>query len=194
INKKALKISDLGLDRIGRIKQERKKAMKVLFLDVDGVLNDYGTTTRTSDHWPFVDDEKVARLRKIIDETGAKIVLSSDWREERDIPCRNISYLELVEKLKAFGLEIFDYTPEYGYRSSRGREIAGWLEGRDDVESFVILDDRRDMHPNMDRLVRTSMLDGLTDGIAEIAVRMLNGESLEGLELDENEMEEEDWW
>ena len=50
--------------------------MKVIFLDVDGVLNskqdDYSIKLRTDSHLNF--------LRMIVKSTGAKIVLSSSWR------------------------------------------------------------------------------------------------------------------
>ena len=57
--------------------------MKIIFLDVDGVLN--------SDSWNqeheneikngiLIDKEKIEILSKLIKTTGAKIVLHSGWR------------------------------------------------------------------------------------------------------------------
>ena len=55
--------------------------MKVIFLDIDGVLKD-------EDYDAEFKDECFARLKKIIDATDAQIILSSSWR---------ISYWEFVE-------------------------------------------------------------------------------------------------
>ena len=60
--------------------------MKVIFLDIDGVLNEDTTPTRTQSCALFIDQEKLLRLKRIIDATQAKIVLSSTWRYDRDDP------------------------------------------------------------------------------------------------------------
>lgn len=48
---------------------------KVIFLDIDGVLNDEEHTSES-----YLDSMMVGRLKRIIDETGAEIILSSSWR------------------------------------------------------------------------------------------------------------------
>jgi hypothetical protein len=53
--------------------------MKVIFLDIDGVLNCNKTTNPRG--LPFVVDRRLlARFRRLLDRTGAKVVLSSTWR------------------------------------------------------------------------------------------------------------------
>ena len=51
--------------------------MKVIFLDVDGVLNDDYTADRSPAGFIGIDDGMVANLERIVRKTGAKIVLSS---------------------------------------------------------------------------------------------------------------------
>ena len=51
--------------------------MKVILLDIDGVLNEDSTPTRTKSRMIFVDEEKLLRLKRIVETTGAKIVLSA---------------------------------------------------------------------------------------------------------------------
>jgi histidinol phosphatase-like enzyme len=53
--------------------------MKVIFLDIDGVLNcDHTANPRK---FPYVVDKKLlARFKKLLSRTGAKVVLSSSWR------------------------------------------------------------------------------------------------------------------
>ena len=76
--------------------------MKVIFLDVDGVLNCQKTEAKCRG-FIGVDSKKVKLLKKIVDATDAKIVLSSSWKigwwkyhkEEQDpegyTSCNNLS-------------------------------------------------------------------------------------------------------
>ena len=52
---------------------------KVIFLDIDGVLN-CGRTPNPRKFPYVVDTRLLSRLKKLLDRTGAKIVLSSSWR------------------------------------------------------------------------------------------------------------------
>lgn len=55
----------------------------VIFLDIDGVLNS-DSHDYLGENWPecCYDPNMCAKLRYVLDQTGAKIVLSSTWREE----------------------------------------------------------------------------------------------------------------
>ena len=114
--------------------------MKVIFLDIDGVLN-CGSTEARCGYYLGIDDDKVQRLRRIVDATGAKIVLTSTWKDGWDREYKEdqdalANYLD--RKLKAEGLRILDKTDDEHH--DRGAGILRWIEGRP-VESFVILDD-----------------------------------------------------
>ena len=61
--------------------------MKVIFLDIDGVLNSFQTFREiyyehelTGFRRVAIDIDKVKLLKEIVDNTGALIVLSSSWR------------------------------------------------------------------------------------------------------------------
>jgi len=54
--------------------------MKLIFLDVDGVLCLIGRDEKTNKLKSFVSGEAVENLKRIVDETHARIVLSSSWR------------------------------------------------------------------------------------------------------------------
>lgn len=159
--------------------------MKVIFLDVDGVLNCI-TTKAKIDGYMFVDDEKVALLKEIIDHTGAKVVLSSSWRygwyvtdhfeESRDSDLRDIHMFEaLRDKLLDFDIELLDYTDDF---SRRGEEISAWLKQwqGEPVESYVVLDDMAsiEIQPHCKYLVQTSMTHGLQAKEVAQAIRILN--------------------
>lgn len=123
--------------------------MKIVFLDIDGVLNvipqgedRYGSIF----HREFVDN-----LKYIIDKTDAKIVITSTWRydgldtmkqmwKDRNLPGEVIDITPnevfLVKKIKLY---------EYYDEVDRGHEIKYWLDNHDDIENYVILDDDSDM-------------------------------------------------
>jgi len=159
--------------------------MKVIFLDIDGVLNvipkshdDFGGTF----HEDFVEN-----LRQIIDETGAKIVISSSWR---------FSGLEWMQKMWQFRNlpgDVIDVTTAFADKKLnlnywdvvRGHEIKVWLDAHTDIENYVILDDDLDMlDEQMNNYVQCSdnkdhpdCIDlgyGLTKICAEKTIEILN--------------------
>lgn len=140
--------------------------MKVIFLDVDGVLNDWNTTTRNPDKFLGVDQDKCQMLRDIVAATGAKIVLSSAWRLMPNV----LDYLwaECGPEIECVGA-----TP-YLLGEERGQEIQDWLAVHPEVDSFVILDDRTDMSDLGNYLVHTNDAVGLTDENVETAIKILN--------------------
>lgn len=130
--------------------------MKVIFLDVDGVLN--------SEHWykknhkrhpercrtdTAIDPRYVRNLRKVVKKTGAKIVLSATCRGV--VRKDKTHYLHQI--LKKYGLEIYDYTIRLS--GERGHEIQDWLDKHRNVENIVILDDDSDMLHLTKYLVKT---------------------------------------
>jgi len=146
---------------------------KVIFLDVDGVLNCDKTERETKTGYLFVGSRKIKRLKRIIEETGAAVVFSSDWRYNRDDPDRNGDFLELKNELRRYGIEIQDFTPELAW-SNRGKEIDLWLGMNQDVQNYVILDDSREVDGGNVHFVKTTMKDGLTKELAERAIKILN--------------------
>lgn len=111
--------------------------MKIIFLDIDGVLNsdDFFEGTANSDLQGIereIDVEKIKLLKKAIDETGAKIVLSSSWRYMKKVQ-------DLKELLSQYGISITGSTSFI--EGKRGLEINQWLIEHPDVVDFVILDD-----------------------------------------------------
>lgn len=157
--------------------------MKIVFLDMDGVVNCMEFFDRTSkeregltrhdetDFWKMmIDPEAVKRLNTIADKSGAKFVLSSSWRIAHPL-----LKVEKYLKLCGFTGDLIDKTPN---RSPvpphrRGNEIQAWLDSHKEVEKFVILDDDSDMEHLTKYLVQTSWRDGLLDEHVEKALKML---------------------
>lgn len=78
--------------------------MKVIFLDVDGVLNTPSSESRCGEYIG-IDDEKVEKLKKIVEKTKTEIVLVSTWKkywrkEEKLKPLQGYLATYLDEKLK----------------------------------------------------------------------------------------------
>jgi hypothetical protein len=134
--------------------------MKIIFLDIDGVLNVYcegrdqfGCTF----HSNFVDN-----LRNIIEQTGAKIVISSTWRSD------GLETMQEMWKFRNYPGEVIDITPlsfelinlglfEYYDQIERGHEIEMWLKVHPEVSNYVIIDDDNDMLDNQKaNFVRTA--------------------------------------
>jgi hypothetical protein len=127
----------------------KEEAMKIIFLDIDGVLNSHAYMTKMGELWDDpanqIDPELVARLNKITDATGAKLVISSTWR----LPFLDYCRIDMLAELMAsYGItgEVIGMTPAIGMTGSnerRGREIAIWLADNlyFKVETFIVLDD-----------------------------------------------------
>ena len=116
--------------------------MKVIFLDIDGVLNSSAYDRQRSRDDGNIDRTRLLLVRTLVEKTGAKIVLSSSWREhwnKNPDECDEIGK-ELISDFSSAGLEIYDKTPKVGYLE-RSEEIRMWLSDNPGIEGFVIFDD-----------------------------------------------------
>ncbi len=156
--------------------------MRVIFLDFDGVI------TTLKSRWKL-DADKMLLLKRIVDDTGAKIVISSSWRR-----------FTLEDTIKTITDTVGNYyvggnpflCPEsvigitermysfcYGNEDKhfilpRGVEIKHYLEEHPDIENYVILDDDSDMLlEQIDNFVQTDGIEGLTDDDVERAIEIL---------------------
>lgn len=163
--------------------------MRVIFLDIDGVLNNIarchwlhenfqrgsgfgswgeladGNITVETVGW---DPVNVEALRFLLDETGAGIVITSTWRIMCDLDAIRSFFIPFNLTPNVIG-----ETPRIRETGSiRGDEVAAWLEDRPEVERFVCLDDDGDFHPNQN-LVQTTIDVGLTIEDARRAIEIL---------------------
>lgn len=160
--------------------------MKLIFLDFDGVL-----LTRDFRYFEMgyfgSDPNSIKNLNKIIEATGAKIVVSSTYRHGE-------SESSLCTRLRRWG--VVDYgvigkTPSL-WGQPRGLEIQLFLnewyeDGHEDIDSFVILDDRQDMAHLNDHLILTDNSLGLTEADADKAICVLNHKHYEHVEISIND-------
>lgn len=127
--------------------------MKVIFLDIDGVLNNsnhtlelikllgmeqYYQLNKDLGELPF-DFRSCVLLHKLIKKTKAEIILSSTWRISRDL-------IKGIEKY--VNINIKDITPRLSLECKRGNEIQQYLDTHKEISNYVILDDDKDMLEN----------------------------------------------
>lgn len=161
--------------------------MKVIFLDVDGVLNsEKGYKEHINKNgfngvlvYAEVEDRPLKLLKEIVDKTSAKIVVSSSWRigcerSGRESVFGNKLYEKLEKRLKDYGMEIHDITPSLGIGTQRGDEIREWLS-KNEVKNFVILDDDCDMceYADTENFIQTTYQHGLTEKLKNRAIEVL---------------------
>ena len=146
--------------------------MKAIFLDIDGVLN-------SDEHTAFIksfvtynnnmiepfDDECLYNLKYIVDETDAKIIITSIWRLFPE-------YLNLLmNKLEEYGLDknVISLTISNKYKDKL-QEIAVKLK-KLGITEYVVLDNDNTL--NLDRHIITNNATGLTEIDAKQAVKIL---------------------
>ena len=147
--------------------------MKVIFLDIDGVLNDGFTILGTGKDFPTIDH--LTCLKQIIDATDAKIVLSSSWRYHKS------DFNDAKNALRNVGLAIMDKTKELP--RGRGAEISEWLSRHPEVDNYVILDDHNDSYTNFsinqqEHLIQTEFTLGLLQEHVQQAIDILDRKEL----------------
>jgi len=149
--------------------------MKVIFLDIDGVLNTSetfkirGQIEKETGIWEIeIDEFRVEYLKQIIDETGAKVVLSSTWKKDlENIDGKVVPIHEkgeaLLNILKKYDIELYDILKK-GYDLSREDLITIWLNEHPNVESFIVIDDETTHLKRFvgKQLIKTSILE---DGV-----------------------------
>ena len=153
--------------------------MKVIFLDFDGVMDtayyDFvlareGKPNRDA-YGPIFDPKCVNYLRKIIDQTGAGIVVSSTWKWL-------MTYKDILEMWRVRDLpgNVIGLTPTYRDKD-RGYEIDSWLDEYEEGCQYVIIDDLDGSNftdHQISHLLVVNPYNGLDDLIAERAVALLN--------------------
>lgn len=116
--------------------------MKIIFLDIDGVLNSVKYDRNRTLEQGNIDETRLPILKKLVDETGALIVLSSSWRkhwEKDEDKCDDIGR-GFINTFAKYDLFIYDKTV-CTISNDRAEEIRVWLANNDSIEAFVIIDD-----------------------------------------------------
>jgi|688.fasta_scaffold148713_5 hypothetical protein len=159
---------------------------KIVFLDIDGVLNTDLTKERTPTYyintgWGMqkrrytgIEPYKVDILIRILRETGAKLVLSSTWRHHEEM--QDYMWKQLGKEVKERYIGDTPVEPGCAYR---GKEIYDYLQ-LNPYKNFVILDDDLSVKDYFHKeFIETNPYKtGLTDELADKAIKLLNGEKI----------------
>lgn len=142
--------------------------MKILFLDIDGVLNLIPSSSNDGKfHKPAMINLEFL-LNKVPD---LNIVVSSAWRKNGLDSVRNT--------LKENGIDprrVIDITGDEqssDERDHRGYQIECWLARHSEIKQFAIVDDHSDFVPLKNKLVKTTGYKGLTQANVEKLLEIL---------------------
>lgn len=151
---------------------------KIIFLDFDGVLNtEYyqGLLQFQGKQWQdeygaFFDPKVVRQLKRVIDTTGADIVVESSWK---------YLGLEAMQELwrgRNLPGKVIDITPSLTDNASKGEEIAAWLSEHATPDTrYVIIDDEYViLDSQIPYFIWTNPYEGLTEEQADRAILILN--------------------
>jgi hypothetical protein len=144
--------------------------MKALFLDIDGVLNCEATPNPRK--LPYIVDEQLlARFRRLVDATQATVVLSSTWR------------VDPVGRLAARFYEVpFDDVCPDMPGAPRCEELVSWLRAHPEVTRYAVIDDSDDCLDELP-LFQPSAKTGLTPEMADGIENYLAGRSDKDMRL-----------
>jgi hypothetical protein len=127
---------------------------RIIFLDIDGVLNCKRTPNPRK--LPYIADPPLlARFKRVVDQTGADVVLSSTWRYD---PAGLFSATH-------WGIPFIDVIPDMPQKPRRD-EILAWLKTQGHVRRFAVLDDEDDELDELP-LFQPTASTGLSEKIAK---------------------------
>jgi hypothetical protein len=136
---------------------------KICFLDVDGVLHSYFARTESQ----LFRKDCMTRLKKIVDETGCKIVLSSSWRATPERKAR------VNHHLNSYGIKsCVDSTRIRHDEYLRHEDILHWVK-QHPTDRWIAIDDLP-MPQLREHYIQTEPETGLTDMNVRNAIRVLN--------------------
>ena len=119
--------------------------MKVIFWDFNGVLD---TNIKMNE----INYDNLQRLKRIVMETGAKIVISSSIKNSYYMTGVYSQMLQMVlYRLISEGFDIVGMTK---YLENRELEIATYLMEHKDIENYCIIDDDYDMESMKEHMVK----------------------------------------
>lgn len=152
---------------------------RVIFLDVDGVLNSdpFLMEHGLKGEWPdaHIDPSRVTLLSSLVRQTDALVVLSSAWRQFLTIN----EFNDLLSRHGYEGSAVIDRTPVMHQSLARSEEIRQWLttsfKSTWPQVNYVIIDDSRDADDRTGRFVQTDPILGLTEENVAQAIKILNG-------------------
>ena len=153
---------------------KKDDSIKVIFQDIDGPLIPYDEDSKVDRHTFFNQDDKWSKtamkhLNNIIKKTGAKVVISSSYRDEKT----KKQIQDAMEKA-GFEYEIYDLV-DNDKSKKRGADIKNWMKNKN-IKNFIIIDDNKhDFYDVFDEknIVKTTHKEGITKSVEDEAIYKL---------------------
>lgn len=144
--------------------------MKVVILDIDGVLNNQKWERDVMNKYSVGTDfifnqDAMFLLKQLVEVTGARIVISSSWRISefsRDL---------IMDNFWPYRLSVYSWTGQEA--GTRGHQIAEWLERHSYVTNYVAFDDDEDLEELGDHFIKVTTWDGLRADHVQRAMNIL---------------------
>ena len=137
---------------------------KVIFLDIDGVLNSR-QTPNPRDLPYIVDKRRIRVFKRLVAHTRAKVILISDWRHD---PAGLFA-------ARFHGIRYQGVVPDRP-KKPRGDQIRAWLRENPQIARYVVIDDDDDELDELP-LFQPSTSTGLTARMADAIEKYLAGKS-----------------
>lgn len=162
--------------------------MKIVFLDIDGVILPVGALKEVDvpdlfkDPFPHLDlmasrvsQEAVAKVRELCEETGAKLVLISSWR--RFFPREfNRAFLKKIGLMDLFHK---DWSAGLKFSSEKMHDVGFWLDDHKRVgDNYIVIDDDMRAYAIEDKIVRPVSNVGFTGKDKALALALLSDERI----------------
>ena len=151
---------------------------RIIFLDFDGVLNtEYyqGLLQFQGEQWQdqygaFFDPRAVRQLKRVIDTTGADIVVESSWKY------LGLEAMQELWRVRNLPGRVIDITPSLTDNASKGEEIAAWLSeyATPDTRYVIIDDEYVVLDTQIPYFILTNPYEGLTEEQANRAISILH--------------------
>lgn len=165
-----------------RFRCRKGNIMNIIFLDVDGVLNNIKDAEEQYERiltpivgfdWPF-SKRSLNVLKRIVDETDAKIVVTSTWR------LREQGRKTLLSELEKYDLKekVIGWTPNLK-AFNREEEIIAYLKSNEYTNlNFIILDDEVRWYKDLkEYVIKIDAYLGLNEEHLEPSINLLKSKS-----------------
>ncbi|CAM4338481.1 hypothetical protein SAMN06265348_11213 [Pedobacter westerhofensis] len=147
-----------------------------VLLDIDGVMvpaQSWKSPEFLQDGFPVFSSQSIAALQKIIDQTGATLVLTSSHKSSYSIP-----EWKDIFKLRGINTSMIERLPANNLNLNRREEILNWYHMRNRAnDQIAILDDDKSLNALpaeiKQYLVMPSPMIGLTNELADHAISIL---------------------
>ena len=150
---------------------------KIIFLDIDGVLNteyyqcllQFQGKQWQDEYGAFFDPQTVEQLKRIVDATDAEIVIESSWKY---LGLEAMKKLWAVRRLPG---KVIDITSSQN-NTGKGEEIEEWLSKYAIPETrYIIIDDEYVvLDSQIAYFIWTNPYEGLTEDQANRSITILN--------------------